>query len=56
LRGLQGIPKRIKVFPQGELGRMILDALRNAERPLATAEIVSALLAAGGHGEGARRA
>lgn len=49
------LPKHIKLFRQGELGRLILDALRNAERPLATAEIVSALLAAGGHGESARR-
>ena len=50
------LPNRIKLFRQGELGRMILDALRNADRPLATAEVVTALLEAGGHGESARRA
>jgi hypothetical protein len=48
--------KRVKLFRQGELGRMILGALRDAESELSTAEIVSALLVAGGHGEGARRA
>lgn len=46
--------KRIKLFRQGELGRMILDALRRAERPLTTAEVATALLQAGGHGESAR--
>jgi hypothetical protein len=35
---------------------MILDALRNAEGELGTAEIVTALLEAGGHGDSARRA
>jgi hypothetical protein len=49
-------PKRIKLFRQGELGRMILDALRNADGELGTGEIVTALLEAGGHGESARRA
>lgn len=46
--------KRVKLFRQGELGRMILGALRTAERPLTTAEIVTAILLAGGHGEEAR--
>jgi len=51
------LPRRVKLFGQGELGRMILSCFREAEgRPLATAEIVSAILAAGGHGEPARRA
>jgi hypothetical protein len=35
---------------------MILDALRNAVGEVGTAEIVTALLEAGGHGESARRA
>ncbi len=48
------LPRRIKLFRQGELGRMILDALRRAAGPLATAQIVAAVLTAGGHGEGAR--
>lgn len=57
-----GIPnkrpiRRVKLFRSGELGRMILDALRQAHNETATtAEIVSFMLAAGGHGEGARRA
>ena len=50
------IPKRIRLFGQGELGRMILGTLREAEGELGTAQIVSALLRAGGHGEGARKA
>jgi len=47
-------PRRIKLFRQGELGRLILGALRRAEGPLSTAEIVSVVVEAGGHGEGAR--
>jgi hypothetical protein len=51
------LPRRVKLFGQGELGRMILSCFREAEgRPLATQEIVSAIVAAGGHGESARRA
>lgn len=48
--------KRVKLFRQGELGRMILDALRRAEKPLGTHAVVTALLDAGGHGEPARAA
>jgi hypothetical protein len=49
--------KRVKLFRQGELGRMILDALRQAkDERMTVAEIASVLLAAGGHGETARRA
>lgn len=48
--------KRVKLFRQGELGRLILDALREAGSPLKTAEIVSAVMAAKGHGEEARTA
>jgi hypothetical protein len=47
-------PKRIKLFRQGELGRLILGALRKAEEPLSTHQIASVVLAAGGHGEAAR--
>jgi hypothetical protein len=46
--------KRIKLFRQGELGRMILGALRDAERELSTGEVVAAVLAAGGHADSAR--
>lgn len=45
--------KRIKLFRQGELGRMIIDALRE-RGPLTTTEIVSAVLKTGGHDEAAR--
>ena len=48
--------RRVKLFRQGELGRMILGALRNAVGEMPTAAIVDAVLEAGGHGEGARRA
>ena len=48
--------KRIKLFRQGELGRLIVDALRRAGKPLDTRAVVTAVLAAGGHGEGARPA
>lgn len=47
--------KRIKLFRQGELGRLILDALRKADgKPQSTAQIVTAILKAGEHGESAR--
>ncbi len=48
--------KRVKLFRQGELGRMIMDALRNADEPIGTHAIVDQIIAAGGHGESARRA
>lgn len=46
--------RRVKLFRQGELGRIILDALRRAGKPVGTHAIVSALLQAGGHSESAR--
>lgn len=47
--------KRVKLFRQGELGRMILDALRKADgQPVSSTEIVTDILAATGHGEDAR--
>lgn len=48
--------KRIKLFRQGELGRLILDALRTAEGPLRTQDVVSAIMIAQGHDEAARTA
>jgi len=48
--------RRVKLFRQGELGRMILDALRRAGKPLGTHAVVTALLAEGGHSEDARPA
>jgi hypothetical protein len=49
------LPKRIKLFRQGELGRLILDVLRQASEPVSTRDVVTAMLRAGGHGESARR-
>jgi len=46
--------RRVKLFRQGELGRMIIDALRRAGKPLGTHQITMALLEAGGHTEAAR--
>jgi hypothetical protein len=48
--------KRVKLFRQGELGRMILGVLRDGQGELSTAEIVTGVLAAGEHGEDARPA
>lgn len=48
-------PQRIKLFRQGELGRMIIDAIRRAGGEASLYDIVTALLAAGGHGEEARK-
>ena len=48
------IRRRVKLFRQGELGRLILDALRRAGKPLGTHQITTALLEAGGYGESAR--
>lgn len=48
--------QRIRLFRQGELGRLIIGTLREADQPLSTADIVSAILAAGGHGPSARPA
>ena len=48
--------KRIRLFRQGELGRLILGVLRDANCPVSTAQIVKAILAAGGHGQSAKSA
>ncbi len=48
--------KRVKLFRQGELGRLILDALRTADGPMRTQDIVSAILLVQGHDEAARTA
>jgi len=48
--------KRVKLFKQGELGRMILDALRRAGEPITTKEIVTAVMEEMGHGESSRSA
>jgi hypothetical protein len=48
--------KRIRLFRQGELSRLILDAIRTRGGSATVPEIVGHLLAAGGHGAGARPA
>lgn len=48
-------PQRIRLFRQGELGRMIIDAIRRNGGEASMHEIVTSLLAAGGHGEDARK-
>jgi len=48
--------KRVKLFRHGELGRLILDALRKAGEPLSTPQITSYIIEAQGHDESARRA
>lgn len=50
------VRQRVRLFKQGELGRLILDALRRAGKPVTAPEIVTAVLAAQGHGEDSRRA
>jgi hypothetical protein len=50
------IVKRIRLFRQGELGRLILGVMRNANSPIGTHAIVAAIIKAGGHGPGARSA
>jgi hypothetical protein len=52
--GLKRPRKRVKLFRQGELGRLIIDALRRAGKPLGTHEVATALLERGGYGESAR--
>jgi len=49
------IPKHINLFRQGELSRLVMDTLRMAQGSLGTADVVAAILQAGGHGEAARR-
>ena len=44
--------KRVKLFRQGELGRMIVGMLRDADQPLSTSQsITSQIIRTGGHGE-----
>jgi hypothetical protein len=47
------LPKRVKLFRQGELGWLTLGTLKKAGGEATTAEIVTAILAAGGRGESA---
>jgi hypothetical protein len=46
--------KRVKLFGQGELNRLIFAAMRKAERPLSTPEIARSIVEELGHGEEAQ--
>ena len=48
--------ERVRLFNQGELGRIVLEVLRKADEPTITADVVTGVLAALGHGEAARPA
>ncbi len=48
--------KRVKLFRQGELNRLILDTLRTADGPMRTQDVVSSIMLALGHEETARTA
>lgn len=48
--------KRVKLFGAGKLNRLILDALREAEKPLTTKEVIAAIVARLGYGEDAAKA
>ena len=47
--------KRVKLFGQGELNRLIFGALRKADKPMSTAEIVTAIIEELGHGPDAAK-
>ncbi len=47
--------KRVKLFGAGKLNRVILDAMRRADRPMATLEIVDAVVADLNFGEDAAK-
>ncbi|MFC2950702.1 hypothetical protein ACFOOP_02095 [Marinicaulis aureus] len=48
--------KRVKLFKQGELGRLIFDALRRSGEPMLTADVVTAVMEAQGYESEARSA
>lgn len=45
--------RQVKLFRHGELGRIILDALRKADGPQSVAQIAAYMADIGGHGPGA---
>ena len=47
--------KRVKLFGQGKLNRIILDALRKGGRPMTTLEVVASIVADLGYGEEAAK-
>jgi hypothetical protein len=54
IRNKRLLPQRVRIFRQGELGRLILGVLRKASRPLSTPEIVADALAEHNLGADAR--
>jgi hypothetical protein len=48
--------ERVRLFNQGELGRIVLEVLRRAGEPVTTPAVVTGVLAALGHGETVRPA
>ncbi len=42
--------KRVKLFGAGKLNRLVLDALRKADRPLSTQEVIAAVVSVAGFG------
>jgi hypothetical protein len=42
--------RRVKLFGNGELNRLIADALRRAEKPLASSDVADAIVEAKGYG------
>jgi hypothetical protein len=47
--------KRVKLFGQGKLNWLILDAMRKGERPMSTGEIVASIVAELGYGADAAK-
>lgn len=47
--------KRVKLFASGELGRLVLDALRRGEGPMTTREIVASIVEKVGYGRDAAK-
>lgn len=50
------VPKRIMLFRAGELTRAVMDAMREYDRPVATAEVIEAVMKSKGLGPEARTA
>lgn len=48
--------RRVKLFRQDQLGRLILDALREADGPMSAPAVTAAVVEAGGYGDGALKA
>jgi hypothetical protein len=47
--------RRVKLFGQGKLNRLVLDALRRAGKPMTTAEVIDAVVVSVGYGPDAAK-